>query len=635
MNSKEYINILADQYKGYIRSNKQLMDMIKTEKINNEWMKNYHVIDHDYIIQWKDLISYDSLTKKKNEEIIDIIKKNYIHQKKLDKLQNKNIYDSNKVNPMKSFDIISDDVWKLFDQKKENSEFNGKVSILKGNKKILVRFNENTYSVRYLTNDIEDLINEFIVNFDLPKNEEKKKKQIIDKILKDNIYNWMDNIKFKYHSKEFKAKLNDVPFEIKQKSNNYPKKDIEFNISDAITDDNCNFASVSNDSFSYSESYKNNTDLVSGLRSFLIEIQKFVTIHKYEQTSNVCSVMRCLSMIEPLSDYLMSQIKSKQIFNKYQSTSFLNIIKKYFSQLWSEENVFAPIEFIKKLEEKNFEIKEEQDPILFLNIFIDYTNKKLNNLDSTIKFNFNNIEKKLQNKSYANELKTIIDKSNSIIGQLFYGLILETYKCNKCDKKFEKIRRFETIDVEYREIIEQYYEEGNSFVFIDMNDFLVYYFLYKRLNSIQEKLEGCPNCKKEAEIIKREILEYPAYLIIRLKIGDYKEKEGFVNINIIPNLKVKFNEIKKMETYLANSLQTNKNNNNYEYELQSMVCYLKNNNKIEFISICQNIIENDKTWISFMCNNQIHKIYMNYEKLLEGLFKENTEPYILFYKLKK
>ena len=76
---------------------------------------------------------------------------------------------------MKSFDIISDDVLKLFDQKNENYEYNGKVSILKGNKKKIIRFNENTYSVRYLTNDIEDLINnEFIVNFNLPQNEEKK-----------------------------------------------------------------------------------------------------------------------------------------------------------------------------------------------------------------------------------------------------------------------------------------------------------------------------------------------------------------------------------------------------------------------------------------------------------------------------
>lgn len=102
-----------------------------------------------------------------------LLEKIILIQKKFN-LENKKIYNKDGVNPMESFDIISDDVWKLFDKKNENSEFNGKVSILKGNKKIIIRFNENTYSVRYLTNDMNDLINEFIVNFNLPQNEEKK-----------------------------------------------------------------------------------------------------------------------------------------------------------------------------------------------------------------------------------------------------------------------------------------------------------------------------------------------------------------------------------------------------------------------------------------------------------------------------
>ena len=127
----------------------------------------------------------------------------------------------------------------------------------------------------------------------------------------------------------------------------------------------------------------------------------FVTVKKYEQTSNVCAVMRCLSMIEPLSNYLMSPIKAKKIYNKYQSTSFLNMIIKYFLELWSETKVFEPKNFISKLVEKeNFKIKEEQDPILFLNLFINKVNKRLNKFDSTIKFNFNNIEQKLVNTFY-------------------------------------------------------------------------------------------------------------------------------------------------------------------------------------------------------------------------------------------
>ena len=44
-------------------------------------------------------------------------------------------------------------------------------------------------------------------------------------------------------------------------------------------------------------------------------------------------------------------------------------------------------------------------PILILNLFINYVNKRLNKFDSTIKFNFNNIEQKLLKKSYIDELK--------------------------------------------------------------------------------------------------------------------------------------------------------------------------------------------------------------------------------------
>ena len=653
MDSKD-INNLADQYAKFVKSNKQLMDMIKTEKIDKESFKNYHVIDHDYIIQWKDLISYDNLTKKNNKEICDIIRKKNINSKEF-KLRNENIYTKDAVNPMKSFDIISDDVWKLFDQKNENSEFNGKVSILKGNKKIIIRFNENTYSVRYLTNEMEDLINEFIVNFNLPQDEEKKK-LIIDEILKDNIYNWMKNINFNYHSNQFNIERNKVLFEIKQKSNNFPSKDIEFNTSNLDNDENCNLASLSNDSFSYSYSFKNNIDFasyssknysgfVSGIKSILIEIDNFdfVTVQKFEQTSNVCAVMRCLSMIEPLSDYLMNPIKVKQIYNKFQSTSLLNNIRKYFLELWSEtkseRKVFAPIILLKILEKrKNFKIKEEQDPILFLNIFIDYVNQKLNKLDHSINFNFNNIEQKLQKKSYFDELKRIIDKSNSIIGELFYGLMLESYKCNRCNKDFEKIKKFETIDIiEFREIINQYNQEGNiSFDYPDIKIFFEFIFLNKNLNSKTEKIEECPSCKNKVEISKRKILEYPSYLIIRLKIGDYEEKKGFINMDEqISSLNIKLKEIENMEVYISDSLKINKKNNKYEYELLSMICYLKDNNKIKFISISENILNNDKTWIYFECNNKTHKIYKDYDTLTKNLKEKNAMPYILFYKLKK
>ena len=109
--------------------------------------------------------------------------------------------------------------------------------------------------------------------------------------------------------------------------------------------------------------------------------------------------------------------------------------------------------------------------------------------------------------------------------------MLETCKCNNCNQEFEKIKIFEIFDIDYREIIDQFSQVGNSFAFIDMNNFLDYFFLDKRLNNKKEKMEKCPFCKNKVEISKRKILEYPSYLIIRLKIGNYEEKKGFVNMN--------------------------------------------------------------------------------------------------------
>ena len=88
MDSKDITN-LVDQYLKFIKSNKQILDMIKTEEIDKESFKNYHVIDHDYIIKWKDMISYDNLTRKNRDEICDIIRKNNINSKMFHKLQNK------------------------------------------------------------------------------------------------------------------------------------------------------------------------------------------------------------------------------------------------------------------------------------------------------------------------------------------------------------------------------------------------------------------------------------------------------------------------------------------------------------------------------------------------------------------
>jgi hypothetical protein len=570
---------LIEQYKKYEESNKKLLEMISTDKCQKEWSDNYHVIDHDWIIKWKDLISYDNLEKecKNGNDYQSYFEKN-IKEFNLDKLNNQTIYyeGNNNIDPMKKFDIISDDAWRLFNIKNnDNSQYNGKISILKGNGKIIIRFNENNYSVKYLTNDQKNLFREFVIEF---PPECKNKENILDCLAADNIHEWMNHIQFKYDSKQFtvnKYKEKETKFDIKQKSNNFQEESlstINFNLSEQKVNEANKYISYSGTSFSFASS-----DALSSLGSmssetfisFFNEIENHKSVRKINQSSHISSIMRCLSFIKPFAEYFISYLNS-YFFSHFQSKGLLNLTKEYITKLWdNEKGMYEPVDFINHVIDKTkINKNEEKDPYDFLNYFINTTNKKLKNKDFNINFNFNNIAEKLKNQSFSDDLKKIIKNNNSIIAQTFFGLILETYKCNTCNENIEKIEILKIIEIEYREIIKYFNEEpGISCVNLDIYDFLEYYFLRKDFDKIPKSYVTCPKCKKDAKIIKKEILEYPSYLIIRLKRGEYIEKKGFINNIDINDIKIKYGKIKHINIFHS---PLNKEDNNN-------ICFYKNN----------------------------------------------------------
>ena len=621
--------------KKYEESNKKLLEMISTDKCQKEWSDNYHVIDHDWIIKWKDLISYDNLEKEcKNENDYQNYFQKNIKKFNLDKLNNQTIYyeGNNSIDPMQKFDIISDEAWRLFNIKNnDNSQYNGKISILKGNGKIIIRFNENNYSVKYLTNDPKNLFREFVIEFP-PECENKK--NILDDLAANNIQKWMNDIQFKYEDKQFtvnKYKEKDTKFDIKQKTNNFPEESlstINFNLLKQSLNESCKYISFSGTSFSPFSSLSYPESMTSSFIDFFNEIENHKFVQKINQSSHIISIMRCLSFIKPFAEYFLSCLNS-YFFSLFQSKGLLNLTREYFTNLWDKEKgMYQPIDFIHHVRDKTkIDMNEEKDPYDFLNYFIDTTNKKLNKKDRNINFNFNHIAEKLKNQSFSDDLKKIMKNNNSIIAQTFFGLILETYKCNTCNENIEKIKELKMIEIEYREIIKFFNEEpGISCVNLDIDDFLEYYFLRKDLN-INPESYVCPKCKKDAKIIKKEILEYPPYLIIRLKRGEYIEKKGFVNNIDINDINIKYGKIKHINIFHS-PLIKEYNNIKREYELICMVNYMKDTKteKIRFISICKNFTTK-KYWISFICNTRPQKLKKDYEN-------DVSLPYILFYQLK-
>ena len=104
--------LVLEQYKKFNELKKNLMDMLLTDDAQDNWKDNYHVINHKWIDKWK--------------EIVDECENIVFDPKKIDelkKLNNKSIYygreNNDLVDPLKTFDIISDEVRKLFDELKK------------------------------------------------------------------------------------------------------------------------------------------------------------------------------------------------------------------------------------------------------------------------------------------------------------------------------------------------------------------------------------------------------------------------------------------------------------------------------------------------------------------------------------
>lgn len=637
----EKIRELANnQYHKFNESNKKLIDMLLSEKVEEKWEDNYHLIDHDWIVKWKDNIYFDELETYNSNGDENSINKSIKEKVKsinyIEDFNNIGIYclkeNNNYLDPMKTFDIISDEFWRLFDIKNKNVIYNGKVSLLKGNRKILIRLNENIYFIKYLTNLDLILFGEFVIIFNSGENEEKKR--IIEDIAKSNIYDWMKKIDFNSNERKFKINKYKIPFDIQQKTNNYTNKDNYFDREKNYSKEADKYVSFSKSSYSSHYSFLSSSSNSSILYSdqfisYFSEIKNYRIIQKYDQTTNVCSIMRSLSFITPFADYFTSRNKEFYIFSKYQSKCLLNLIRDFFMNLFDKvKDPYAPEDFTIYVKEKaEINIKEEQDPFNFLNSFMKYVNKRLNKIDSDIVYHFNDIlyNKKEKLNNDIKKIEEIFDKNNSIIGKYFLGIILEIYKCDKCNKIIEEMKPFNILDLYYKGIINELQNKNNSIVGFNIDNLLEFYFLIKKIENMEKPTLSCKECGNKLAIIGRKIINYPEYLIIRLNRGKFNEKDGFEEKQ---SLSINYEKIVNLGNYSSEKI-INENINSKEYNLINMVNSYKDKN-VRFLSICQikNIPAKKKViWAKFKCNETPEKIKEDFKE------DEETEPYILFYKL--
>ena len=168
----------------------------------------------------------------------------------------------------------------------------------------------------------------------------------------------MKNIDFKSNEKQFTVTKYKIHFDIKQKTNNYINQNISFDTNRAL--DVSKYGLSSSISYSFACSFFNNNSSFSFIdssefRTFFSDIYNFRIIQKCEETSNILSIMRCLSLIGPFVEYFMSNFNEIKIFSNFGSSSLINLIREFFLNLFNNEKTPYPsdkfiIKIIKNLE---------------------------------------------------------------------------------------------------------------------------------------------------------------------------------------------------------------------------------------------------------------------------------------------
>ena len=648
-------NDYFQQFINYYISNQEMIKIFNgenEEESKKDWSeKLFHLISRDWIKEWKSFIGFDNIVKelksKNKKEIQDkdkiwistLIEKNINGKPELKKLDNQsiyNIYDSldYSSNPLvdpnvemsfqpKSskiilidsyFELISEKAWELFD--KEKNKYDGKIQIKIGKKKIIIKFNEETFMIQYpKKNIIYDLEKDIIKLKVILKRGNQN--DFIDKIINQipplNNYNGNDR---NYHDNNFDLEIlnKEEPFNSGQSSiKKFDNETVNINdirsikemISDNINIDNINY------------------------------INKTI-VRKIKNTSYIIASMYSLSQIKEFVKYFLNE--EKQI----KFSELLIYFKEFLNKLWrkSEEEPFEPMKFMRRLNEYNkeiFDFKKEKEPIIYLKKIFYYINKELNNKDDEIKKNIEKSFEEYQNdKNFSSFLKDFQINNNSIVSDIFYGIFLNKYICDSCGEIGQNYEKFENIELDYKKLF-NYKNKLNdsnsminsssnsntlneSMVYIDLYDFIEFYFEQKetKISKI------CEKCNKNKIKNIKTIFKFPKNLVININWGQFNIDDGFEQ----DENKLDFKEEIDLVKYASNPNKENA----VKYEVRSVIYYpvinannANDNQMKRFVTISRHIIDNKLYF------------YQPGGKVLDEINKfcrRNKIPSIIFYQKK-
>ena len=287
---------------------------------------------------------------------------------------------------------------------------------------------------------------------------------------------------------------------------------------------------------------------------------ELIKIKKTNSSFN--SVINCLASFDKIYDYLIKDEnnfkngKLEKVEYKFIQT-FMEAIKSaktYRNIKTNSINIFINC-FYETI--SIYEINQFVPPMNIIKIIFDYflTNSP---------FEFNNIKgKKLVEDEYENniilknKIKEFESQYKNIFVSTFYFLVLNTYKCQKCN-----IKIYQNIDIKYNlELLK------NDKVYT-ISEIVTDYFQKKTFLNLGMNTGGysltCPNCGIMPKFLDEEKKIILAPDILILNILSWVKLEQFINIKI------------------------------YRYELFSFITYNKNEQNYEFY------IKSKDNWLHFL-----------------------------------
>ena len=350
-----------------------------------------------------------------------------------------------------------------------------------------------------------------------------------------------------------------------------------------------------------------------------------VGLNNIGATCYMNATLQCLSNTTNLTEYFLKIFKYEQN-NKSRiiSNQYYNVVKN----LWDRNNnnkSFSPESFKEKLSQENplfkgIQANDSKDLINFLlerfHLELNEPRKDINNIikkNYEVTLNAQLNEGKMLN-IFLHEFKM---KYNSIISNLFYGMLETRSQCQNCKNIKYNFQVYSFLEFPLEQVNKFCFNQGKrpNYNYNNKNPDVDLYECFE-YNSNLELMSGdnqmyCNICNStQNALYGTQIYSAPNYLIINLNRGRGAVYECNVNFPEKLNL-INFITFK---------------NENTIFELYAVICHLGPSSMSgHFVAYCKKKKDDHNKWYLF--NDAIVSECKNQEEYRNGM------PYILFYKV--